>query len=309
MPPERLQPERARNLWTSFARKFPPLEKSSEMNGQSEVAFDRIGGLAAPKEELLTYACAVTSPEVYDRWGTFPPSGLLLIGQRACGKRLLAAALASQTGTSFLHVRIPRLVMETLRAEGKVGEMVAAWSQTLEEMPPTTVLLDELEFSQAHEFASQRPDLPIGPIMDFLLDLVDRTVAVEGPLLVGSTSHPDTLRPAFLAPGRFERVVEVNPVFPDDVIAALVIHAADASQRAGRPLFTEIDWPKVVEPYRGLSIGSWVRILHAVLRRKARCDAAGEATDGVETADLVEEAALVHKAQRRLSHLGEGTYL
>ena len=169
-----VQAERARNLWNSFGRKFAPVDKATRLV-RPETNFERIGGLAAPKDELLTFACAATSPEVYERWGTFPPSGLLLIGQRGSGKKLLGEALAWQTGTGFLLVQVPRLVMETLRHGGKVGDLTEQWSQTLEELPPVTVFFDELEFYQAHELGSQRDDLPIGPVMDFLLDMVARS--------------------------------------------------------------------------------------------------------------------------------------
>jgi ATP-dependent 26S proteasome regulatory subunit len=302
-----IQAERARNLWTSFARKAAPVAKATRLSSP-ESTFEQVGGLAGPKDELLTFACAATSPEVYGRWGTFPPSGLLLIGRRGSGKKLLAEALASQTGTSFLDVQVPRLVMETLRHGGKVGELVEGWSQALDELPPTTVFFDELEFYQAHELGSQRDDLPIGPVMDFLLDLVDRTVAADDVLTVASTSYPDTLRPAFLTHQRFERVVEVNPSFPGDVIEALRIHAEAASKRAGRPLFDQVIWDDAVRPYGEHSVAEWVRILHGVLRRKARCEAAGEPTEPVRTDDLLEEASRVQGTKKRLSY-GTGTYI
>jgi ATP-dependent 26S proteasome regulatory subunit len=305
--PDPIQSERARNLWTSFARKFTPIEKATRVSAP-ERTFADVGGLAGPKDELLTFACAATSPEVYGHWGTFPPAGLLLIGGRGTGKKLLAEALASQTGTAFLLVQVPRLVMETLRHGGKVGELVAVWSQTLDELPPTTVFFDELEFYQAHELGSQREDLPIGPVMDFLLDLVDRTVAASDMLTIASTSYPDTLRPAFLAPGRFERVVEVNPSFPGDVVEALRIHAEGARRRAGRALFAEVNWTDAVRPYGEHTIAEWVRILHDVLRRKARCEAAGEPAEPVTTEDLLDEASRVQGTKRRLSY-GEGTYI
>jgi ATP-dependent 26S proteasome regulatory subunit len=79
-----IQAERAHNLWTSFARKFAPIEKSTRLS-EPKQTFREVGGLAAPKDELLTFACAATSPEVYGHWGTFPPSGLLLIGGRGMG--------------------------------------------------------------------------------------------------------------------------------------------------------------------------------------------------------------------------------
>ena len=78
--------ERARNLWASFVRKFEPHARSTEIDTDLDFDFDRIGGLRVPKEELLTYAYAAISPEVYKHWGTFPPSGLLLVGPQRRGK-------------------------------------------------------------------------------------------------------------------------------------------------------------------------------------------------------------------------------
>ena len=139
--------ERAQNLWTSFARKFEPIAQSAELEALPEFELSEIGGLASAKDEIQTFACAATDPDVYARWGTHPPSGLLLIGQGSVGKRLLARSLASLTGTSFLNIAVPRLVLEVVHRGGKVGELVAGWSDAIEEMPPLTVLFNELEFS------------------------------------------------------------------------------------------------------------------------------------------------------------------
>jgi ATP-dependent 26S proteasome regulatory subunit len=304
-----IQRERAQNLWTSFARKMDAVAQATTIEALPDFHFGRIGGLAGPKEEILTYACAATDPDVYQRWGTYPPSGLLLIGARGVGKTQLARALASQTGTSFLSVQVPRLVIEVIHRGGKVGDLVNGWSQTLAEMPPVTTFFDELEFSQAQEIGAHRPDLPVGPVMDFLLDLVDRTIAAEKCMVVGSTSHPDTLRQAFFQQGRFERIVEVTPVFPDDVVEALRIHAADAEKLAGQTLFDEVEWSDVVGQFREPSTGDWIRIMHAVLRRKARREAAGESVERVTSQDLFDEVDRFRQARRRLHVPSRGNYL
>jgi ATP-dependent 26S proteasome regulatory subunit len=301
--------ERTQNLWGSFARKFEPVLQATELDPAPSVDVGRIGGLDHAKEEILTYACAATSPEVYGRWGTYPPSGLLLIGQRGVGKRLLAGALATQTATSFLIVNIPRFVLEVIHRGGNVGDLVRDWSQTLAEMPPLTVLFNELEFSQAQEIGTRRPDLPVGPVMDFLLDVIDRTIAAENHLVVGSTRHPATLRQAFAQPGRFERVVEVNPIYPDDIIAALGIHAEDSEKRAGHALFESVDWQAVVRKHRDSATGDWIRIMHAVLRRKARREAAGEHVSLVTTQDLETEVDRFRQARVRLAVTEGGTYV
>ena len=160
---------------------------------------------------------------------------MLLIGQKGVGKTLLARALAARTQTSFLDVDVPRMVIDVIHASGKVGELVQSWSQILEEMPPITVYFNELEFSQVQAFGTHRHDLPIGPIMDFLLEIVDRTIAAKRHLVVGATSSPDTLRPAFVATRRFERIVEVNPTFPEDMVETLEIHARAAEKTRRAP--------------------------------------------------------------------------
>jgi ATP-dependent 26S proteasome regulatory subunit len=309
MDDRQVQRERAQNLWASFARRVEAIGQATSLEPLPDLPLGRIGGLSGPKEEIQTYACAATNPGVYARWGTWPPSGLLLIGKPGVGKSLLARALATLTETSFVNVAVPRLVIEVIhRASGKVGELLQGWSQTLAEMPPLTVFFEELEFSQAREIGAHRPDLPIGPVMDLLLDLVDRTIAREDALVVGSTSHPDTLRRAFALPGRFERVVEVNPIFPGDVVAALSIHAGEAEKRAGHPLFTGVDWTAVVGGHRGPSTGDWVHILHSVLRRKARCEASGESAPLVGTDDLVAEVRSYLQTADRI-RTPTGTYV
>ena len=300
--------ERATNLWASFERKVPAIAKATQMEAAPDVGFDRIGGLATAKEEVLTYACAATDPEVYARWGTVPPSALLLIGREGVGKTLLAKALATRSGTAFVRVAVPRLVVEVVHRGGQVGELLEQWSQTFADLPPVTCFFDELEFSQAEEIGSHRPDLPVGPIMDLLLDLIERTIAVPRALVVGATSHPDTLRPAFLAPGRFERVVEVNPIVPDDIVAALVLHQTASEKSAGRSLFSDVDWQRVVGAYAGPSTGEWVRLFHAVLRRKARCEAAHEDPSLVTTEDLLREVDRMRATRGRLPVTG-GIYL
>ncbi|HET6305130.1 MAG TPA: AAA family ATPase [Myxococcota bacterium] len=299
-----LQRERAQNLWASFERKFPAVAHATRLDAAPDQSTEEIGGLAAAKEEILTYACAATSPEVYERWGTQPPHALLLIGQPGVGKTLLVRLLATRAETAFLRVEVPLLVLQVVHATGSVSELLAAWTQALGEMPPVTVFFDELEFSRAQEIGARRPDLPIGPIMDFLLDLVDRTIAAGTTLVAGSTSHPDTLRPAFLAARRFERIVEVLPSFPDDIVATLRVHAESAQKRAGRQLFDAVDWLEVVKGQPGLTPGEWVRLLHAVLRRKARCDAAGEPVTPVATRDLMDEVERFRRASIRIPHLG-----
>jgi ATP-dependent 26S proteasome regulatory subunit len=306
---DKKQIERAQNLWSSFMRTVDPMARGAKLTANPEFEFDSIGGLAGPKDEVLTYACAATNPTFYTDWGTFPPSGILLIGRDGVGKSLLGRALATYTQTSFLEVEIPRLILDVVHAGPRIAELVHQWTIILEEMPPLTVYFDELEFSRAQAIGTQRSDLPVGPIMDFLLEIVDRTIANKKHLVIAATSTPDTLRPAFVTANRFERLVEVNPSFPEDMIDAVQIHAKAAEKRAGQSLFEEIDWLSVLEKARESSPGDWVRILHAVLRHKASEAARGETVKKVSTSDLAAEVERFKQAQRRIRTPQTGNYV
>ena len=309
MTERRIESERAQNLWSSFTRQVEPLARATEVTGVPELTFDGIGGLNTAKEEILTYACAVTNPEVYANWGTFPPSGVLMVGAPGVGKQLLATALAQHAQTALVHVDVPRMVLDVVRSGPKVPDFVKGWSQVLEEVPPLTIHFDELEFSGAQDVGSPRTDLPVGPIMDFLLELIDRTTASQKHLVVGSTGYPDTLRQGFARPGRLERVIEVTPRFPEDIIAALHLHAGLAEKRAGRTLFEGIDWGAVVGTAEIGATGDWVRILHAVLRRKARREASGDLPSPITEEDLSAEVQRFDQASRRIQNPRGGTYV
>jgi ATP-dependent 26S proteasome regulatory subunit len=303
-----IERKRAANLWEPFARKFPAVARSCEFAVTPEVGFDAIGGLEDAKDELLTYACAATEPEIYGRWGTFAPSGLLLIGPEASGKSLLAAALAGRTETPFLKIHVARLALQLMHAGGKAGDVLSGWRETLGEIKRVTAYFDELDFAHDPALGGPRMDLPTSQLSDFLLELIDTTMEVAGSLTVGGTSRPDTLSPIYFQPGRFERIVSVNPVVPGDVIAALEIHAAAAEKRAGRKLFAKLDWQRAIEQNREAPIGSWVQLMHAVLRRKARCDAASEAPAEVTTEDVLAEVDRFKRATLRLP-TSSGRYL
>jgi hypothetical protein len=70
-----------------------------------------------------------------------------------------------------------------------------------------------------------------------------------------------------------------------------------------------VDWRGVVDQNREAAIGDWVRLLHAVLRRKARCEAAGEDVSTITTRDLAEESNRFKQTQKRIRPFNGGNYL
>jgi SpoVK/Ycf46/Vps4 family AAA+-type ATPase len=299
---------RAANLWSPLARKFVPIDRACRFEPAPGVGLESVGGLQEAKEEVLTYACAATRPEAYERWGTFGPAALMLIGPPGVGKALLAEAMATHAGTLFVRVIVPELVLQMMHAPGIAADLLNGFEQTLAELPRTTVFFDEVQAAPWAPGIPPQFDLASRLALDFVIELCDRTIRTRTAFVLGSTSVPDRLAPAFLAENRFERVIEVIPEIPDDIVAALEIHARTAEKRAGRALFEPIAWHDVVRGHRDASIGNWVRLLHAVLRRKARCEASELESGRVTTADLIAEVERFKRISTRVVATG-GHYL
>ena len=76
-----------------------------------------------------------------------------------------------------------------------------------------------------------------------------------------------------------------------------------------KKLFEKVDWHHVVERYREPVAGDWVRIMHAVLRRKARKEAAGEEPELVSTQDLLDEVDRYRRANTQIVATQSGNYV
>ena len=302
--------DRLTNLWVGLARKAPTLARCSSFLPHPNRPIDRVAGLARARDEILTHAAAITSPEVYARWGTAPAVGLLLIGGRGSGKSTLARALATRLGAPLLEIDVPQLVLELLTRGAEVAQLVDHWEQLFDEFPKTVIHFDELDFERMHETGERKAGLPAGPILEFLLRLVGQTASSKGIVLVGSTSYPQTVRPVFLSRRRFTRTLKVEPIYPGDHAAVLELHARSAEERAGRPLFETIDWNAIASARKGLSPGNWVEALHGALRCHARREAIGESPPLVAGKTVLEEAeTLAENARATHAEPASGNYL
>ncbi|MHC4165252.1 MAG: hypothetical protein ACYSUM_24320, partial [Planctomycetota bacterium] len=69
------------------------------------------------------------------------------------------------------------------------------------------------------------------------------------------------------------------------------------------------DWREVVGQYSEPSTADWIRIMHGVLRRKSRYEAAGEVVTPVTVQDLLDEVHRFQQARNRLPIPHGGTYV
>ena len=144
------------------------------------------------------------NPELYRKWGTKPPKGIILYGDPGTGKTLLAKALASQAEARFFHVEASdvaskwygeseKMVKDIFRLASRNGDKTIIFFDEIDAIAPPR--------EGAHE-ATQR-------VVSTLLENMDGIASHDNVMVVASTNRLESIDPALLRPGRFDRWVEV----------------------------------------------------------------------------------------------------
>src|SRR5215207_4927571 len=183
----------------------PPVQRASYI---PKASFHDVGGLEEAKRELEAVCLALSQPEVYQRWGTRPPKGVLLYGPPGTGKTLLARCVAGQANAEFIHVRAVDVgSMWYGEAEKK---MQAAFDEA-RKRAPCVIFLDEVDaLTPPREMAHEAT----GRVVATLLENLDGLEPMEGVVVLAATNRMDAVDPAFTRPGRLDRLVHVP--LPDE---------------------------------------------------------------------------------------------
>ena len=195
---------------------------------RDRVTFDDIAGQDRAVAELREVKEFLAEPDRFTALGAALPKGVLLFGPPGCGKTLLARALAGEADAAFLSVGASEFV-ETLAGQGaaRVRDLFAE----ARSMTPAIVFIDELD-TLGHSRVGSGPGR-IGAsgeqeqALNQILAEMDGFSASTGVIVVAATNRADSLDPALLRPGRFDRHVGLE--LPDEAarLAILEVHARD----------------------------------------------------------------------------------
>lgn len=188
------------------------------------ITFNDVAGIDEAVDELREVVDFLRSPEKYQLLGGRIPKGVLLVGPPGTGKTLLAKAIAGEAGVPFFSLSGSDFVEMFV---GVGAARVRDMFQQAQAKAPCIVFIDELD-----ALGKTRGSGVIGghdereQTLNALLVEMDGFGSNSGVIVMAATNRPETLDPALLRPGRFDRHVSVDRPDVRGREQILKVHAA-----------------------------------------------------------------------------------
>ena len=185
-----------------------PMVSAMEIVESPEMDYDRIGGLDEQIQELVeSVELPLKKPETFKRIGITPPKGVLIYGPPGTGKTLLAKAVANRTNATFIRVVGSELVQKYI---GDGAKLVRDIFEMGRKKAPSIIFIDELDaIATIRLNDTSGADREVQRTLMQLLSEMDGFDNRGDVRIIAATNRPDTLDPAILRPGRFDRIVKV----------------------------------------------------------------------------------------------------
>lgn len=184
------------------------IESSFQEVERPRINFDDVGGMQKVKEEInIKIIQPLQYPDLYKAYGKKIGGGILLYGPPGCGKTHLARATAGQIKASFISIGIHDVLdMWVGSSENKLHELF----ELARRQTPCVIFFDEIDALGASR-TDMRTSASKMLINQFLSELDGIQASNDGLLILGATNAPWHLDTAFRRPGRFDRIIFVQP--------------------------------------------------------------------------------------------------
>ncbi len=196
--------------------------------------FADVAGYDGAKAEVSEVVDFLKHPARYERAGAVGPKGVLMVGPPGTGKTLLARAVAGEAGVPFLALTGSSFVEMFV---GVGASRVRDLFGDARKRAPSIVFIDEIDAIGGRRGAGvgfggndEREQT-----LNQLLAEMDGFDPATGVVVIAATNRPETLDPALLRPGRFDRTVEIPLPNLAERRAILEVHAS------GKQLAADVD--------------------------------------------------------------------
>ena len=305
LTPEILK-RRLEDFLARAGKRFGDMKGKVEFSLRPEVSFADIGGLSRAKQEMAGLVYAVKSPDVHKKWGTRPPTGVLLYGPPGTGKTLLAMALAREAEAVFLHVHVTNIVTKWYAESLDVFLEVFAQAR---ESGRCILFLDEIDDLNFEAAVPEQMRAASRRLINSVGEQLDELGRAADALAVASTNRPDALEASLILPGRLDFPIEVPLPESDEKREIIQIHLAKAEALAARKLFHALDLDSVLARTVKMSSADIAGIVRKALEHKAQQEGAGLQPGPVTTEDMQQAIEDYRKTKEIIEKIRYGQYL
>lgn len=226
------------------------------------ITFDNVEGQDEAKEALKELVDFLHSPKKYADIGAKLPKGALLVGPPGTGKTLLAQAVAGEANVPFFSISGSEFVeMFVGLGAAKVRDLF----KQAQEKAPCIVFIDEIDtIGKKRDGAGFSGNDEREQTLNQLLSEMDGFDSKLGVVILAATNRPDSLDPALLRPGRFDRRIPVE--LPDLVgrEKILKLHAKKVRREAN------IDYKQIALATAGASGADLANMINEAALRAVR---------------------------------------
>ena len=278
-----------------LGRKAPP--KPVELAaGDKRTTFADVAGIDEVEGELNDVVDFLRNPGAYRAMGAKMPRGVLLAGPPGTGKTLLARAVAGEAGVPFFSASASEFI-EMIVGVGasRVRELFAE----ARKVAPAIIFIDEIDTigrargagagMGGHDEREQT--------LNQILTEMDGFTGSEGVIVIAATNRSDVLDPALTRPGRFDRVVHVNPPDRGGREAILRIHTREI------PLAQDVDLVQVARTTPGMTGAELANLANEAallaVKRQQQAVTQSDLSDALEKVQLGAERPLVMAEEER----------
>ena len=249
------------------------------MEKSTGVTFADVAGQDEAKESLVEIIDFLHNPQKYAAIGAKLPKGALLVGPPGTGKTLLAKAVAGEASVPFFSISGSDFVEMFV---GVGASRVRDLFQQAAKVAPAIIFIDEIDAIGRTRDSKFGGNDEREQTLNQLLAEIDGFDSSKGVVILAATNRPESLDPALLRPGRFDRRV---PVELPDLAGREAILKAHAKKVV---LGDDVDFHTIARMAAGASGAELANIVNEAALRAVR-----DHRDAVSQADLEESIEVV----------------
>ena len=226
------------------------------------IKFSDVAGEEEAKELLAEIVDFLHRPDRYKEIGASMPKGVLLVGPPGTGKTLLAKAVAGEANVPFFSISGSEFVeMFVGMGAAKVRDLF----KQANEKAPCIVFIDEIDtIGKKRDGGQMGGNDEREQTLNQLLTEMDGFDGSKGVVILAATNRPESLDPALLRPGRFDRRIPVELPDLQGRIDILKVHAKKIK------LAGNVDFGAIARTAAGASGAELANIINEAALRAVR---------------------------------------